>query len=51
MTIDLFFTVASPPARAVAVLAKHLNLDVNPKSVNVMAGETRTAEYLKVLGR
>ena len=48
MAIDLYFTVLSPPARAVAVLAKHLGIDVNLKSVNVFAGETRTPEYLKV---
>lgn len=48
MAIDLYYALMSPPARAVAILAKHLGLDVNIKELNLLAGETRTPEYLKV---
>ncbi|KAJ6219731.1 hypothetical protein RDWZM_005543 [Blomia tropicalis] len=48
MAIDLYYALMSPPARAVAILAKHLGLDVNIKELNLLAGETRTPEYLKL---
>lgn len=31
-----------------AVLAKHLKIEINYKDINIPAGETKTAEYLKL---
>lgn len=46
MTIDCYYTVVSPPARTVAVLAKHLKLEVNFIETRPYDGDTRTAQYL-----
>jgi len=48
MPIDIYYTILSPPARAVLVLSKYLKLDVNLNSLNLMAGDTKTPEFLKV---
>ncbi len=48
MTIDLYLTRLSPPCRAVLMVAKHLNIDLNLKPIDVRNGENLTPEYLKV---
>ncbi|XP_017478798.1 PREDICTED: glutathione S-transferase 1-1-like [Rhagoletis zephyria] len=48
MTIDVYYTMLSPPARSVLVVAKHLGLAVTTKEVDLFAGGTRTPEYLKM---
>ncbi len=40
MTIFPFFSVA--------ILGKHLKIEINYKDINVQAGETKTPEYLKL---
>ena len=46
--MDLYYKDLSPPSRAAYAVIKHLGLNVNLKEVNVMAGGTRTEEFLKV---
>ncbi|KAI4460151.1 glutathione s transferase d10 isoform a-related [Holotrichia oblita] len=46
--MDLYLASASPPCNAILLLAKALKLNLNLKEVNVMAGETRTPEFLKM---
>jgi glutathione S-transferase len=38
MPIDLYFVPPSPPCRAVIMAAKHLNIELNPKFVDLMKG-------------
>ncbi|CAG2113887.1 unnamed protein product, partial [Medioppia subpectinata] len=38
----------SPPCRAVLMTAKHLNIDVNIKNIDMAKGEHMTPEYLKL---
>ncbi|KAH9393190.1 Glutathione S-transferase, N-terminal domain [Tyrophagus putrescentiae] len=46
---DLYYNVLSPPARAVAVLVKHLQLkSVNFIEVDVHSGYLKTPEFLKL---
>ncbi|KAI7815122.1 glutathione S-transferase, partial [Rhyzopertha dominica] len=47
-SIDLYSFPPSPPCRAVLLLAKAIGLKLNVKTVNVMAGETRTPEFIKL---
>ncbi|XP_054159968.1 uncharacterized protein LOC128958178 [Oppia nitens] len=48
MPIDLYLMNLSPPCRAVLMGIKHLKLDVNVKTVNLMAGEHLKPEFLKL---
>ncbi|XP_076348994.1 glutathione S-transferase 1-like [Tachypleus tridentatus] len=46
--IDFYYLPISPPCRAVEMVAKHLNVSLNKKLVNVMAGEHMKPEFLKI---
>ncbi|XP_017776902.1 PREDICTED: uncharacterized protein LOC108562908 [Nicrophorus vespilloides] len=46
--VDVYFFPASPPSRAVILLAKFLGLIINAKVTNIMAGEQMTPEFLKM---
>lgn len=48
MPIDFYYTPASAPCRSILLLAKALGLEMNLKTVNLMAGEQLTPEFLKV---
>jgi len=48
MAIDLYFVTLSPPSRGVLMLAKHLNIAVNVKNLDVMKGEHMTPQYAKI---
>ncbi|KAJ6219730.1 hypothetical protein RDWZM_005542 [Blomia tropicalis] len=48
MAIELYYHILSPLARSVASLAKHLGLEVNIKELNMMAGEHKNPEFLKL---
>lgn len=48
MVVIVHATAGSPPCRAVFLTAKALNLSVQNKEVNVLAGETRTPEFVKL---
>ncbi|XP_055606350.1 glutathione S-transferase D7-like [Uranotaenia lowii] len=48
MPITLYYAPWSPPARAILLLIKELGLNVELKKVDVMGGETRTEEFLKM---
>jgi len=48
MTIDIYLMRLSPPCRAVLMVAKHLNIDLNLKPINLRNGEHLTPEYLKI---
>ncbi|KAL1378559.1 hypothetical protein pipiens_003958 [Culex pipiens pipiens] len=48
MPITLYYTPISPPARAVVLLIRELGLNVEFKPVDVMAGGTRTEEFLQM---
>jgi glutathione S-transferase len=44
----LYFAAASPPARACLLLARYLDLDVEVIDVNLIAGDQRKPEFLKL---
>lgn len=44
----LHYVDLSPPARAVLLTAKRLGIELDYKTVNPLAGDTQTPEYLKV---
>ncbi|KAK8769237.1 hypothetical protein V5799_014298 [Amblyomma americanum] len=46
--MELYHMEASPPCRAVRMVARHLNLSLNLIPVNVMAGENMTPQYRKI---
>lgn len=46
--LTLYFTGASPPARAVLLLAKYLDVDLEVKEVDEMGGEHKGEEYTKL---
>ncbi|XP_055545724.1 glutathione S-transferase 1-1-like [Wyeomyia smithii] len=48
MPITLYTSTMSPPARAVQLLIKELELKVKVKLVDARAGETRTEEFLRM---
>ena len=48
MGVDLYYMPMSAPCRSVLLLAKSIGLELNPKVVDLMAGETRTPEFIKV---
>ncbi len=44
----LYYTPGSPPARAVLFLIRHLNLDVEVKTLNLLQREQYSEEFLKL---
>ncbi|KAG4077457.1 hypothetical protein HA402_002884 [Bradysia odoriphaga] len=44
----LYFTSGSQPCRAVLLLIRHLNLDVEVKVIDLIQGEQHSAEFLKI---
>lgn len=48
MPINLYHMDMSPTSRAIRMLAKALNVELNLITVNTMAGEQMTPEYIKV---
>ena len=48
MPIDLYYLPPSPPCRAVMMLAKHLGIHFNLKTVNVLKGEHLKPQFMKV---
>nr|XP_033341624.1 glutathione S-transferase 1-1-like isoform X1 [Megalopta genalis] len=48
MTIDFYHTPGSGPCRAVALTAAAVGVPLNPKLVNLMAGEQMKPEFLKM---
>ena len=48
MPIDFYTHPISPPAQAVVITAKELNVELNVKEVDLFRGATRAPEYLKV---
>jgi len=48
MGVDLYAVDASPPCRAVYMVAKAIGLDVNIKTVDTMNGEQKKPAYLKI---
>lgn len=47
-TLTLYFTPASPPARATLLLARSLGLDINVKIVDLFKKEQYGEEFLKL---
>ncbi|XP_065157700.1 glutathione S-transferase 1-like isoform X2 [Atheta coriaria] len=47
-SIDMYYFPASPPTRAVLMLARALGLMMNLKLVNIMEGEQMKPEFLKL---
>ncbi|KAJ9600239.1 hypothetical protein L9F63_009464 [Diploptera punctata] len=48
MTIDLYYSVGSPPCRSVLLLAKALGVKLNLKETSARNGETKTPQFLKI---
>ncbi|RWS30527.1 Glutathione S-transferase 1:-like isoform C [Leptotrombidium deliense] len=48
MPIDLYYMPASSPCRAVIMTAKHLNIDLNLKQLNMMEKEHLKPEFVKL---
>ncbi|CAG2171954.1 unnamed protein product, partial [Oppiella nova] len=48
MPIDLYFLSISPPCRAVLMTAKHLDIEVNIKIVELLKGEHLMPQYSKL---
>jgi len=48
MPIDLYFVPPSPPCRAVIMAARHLNIELNAKFVDLMKGEQKEEWFLKI---
>ncbi|CAG2110528.1 unnamed protein product [Medioppia subpectinata] len=48
MPIDLYYMPESPPSRAVLMVAKHLNVAVNIKHVNITEGEQLKPEFIEI---
>ena len=48
MTIDFLYVWGSPPCSTVAMVAKAIDLELNFKSVDLVAGEHLKPEFLKV---
>lgn len=44
----LHYVDLSPPARAVLLTAKRIGVELEAKTVNPLAGDTQTPEFLKV---
>lgn len=48
MSLTLFHTPASPPSRAALLTLRNLGLDAEIKIINILAGDNKTPEYLKI---
>ncbi|XP_021941262.1 uncharacterized protein LOC110840492 [Zootermopsis nevadensis] len=48
MTVDLYYSLASPPSRSVLLVARALGVDLNLKDTSVKDNENRTPEFLKI---
>lgn len=48
MPLDFYYMDMSPPCRAVMLTAKAVGVDLNLKLVNIMTGDHRKPEFLKV---
>jgi len=48
MGIDLYSTPVSAPARMVLLLAKHLNVDLNVKNIDLLKGEQMKPEFVAI---
>ncbi|XP_037075538.1 glutathione S-transferase 1-like [Pollicipes pollicipes] len=48
MGVDIYYMPLSAPCRSVLLLAKAIGLEVNPKIVNIMAGDQKKPEYIKM---
>src|SRR6266487_4464883 len=48
MPIDLYYMPASPPCRTVLMVAKHLNIPLNLKLINIRGGDLQKPEFLKL---
>ncbi|KAL0832361.1 hypothetical protein ABMA28_001793 [Loxostege sticticalis] len=48
MTIDLYYTLGSPPCRLVDLVGAALGVKFNRKHVNLLLGEHLTPEFLKI---
>lgn len=48
MPIDFYYTPASAPCRSILLAAEALGIELNLKTINLMAGEQLTPEFLKV---
>lgn len=48
MAIKLYYTIASPPVRAVILTLKALDIPYEPKEINLLQGGHRSEEFLKV---
>lgn len=46
--LDLYYTLASPPSRAVIILSRLLKIDVNLIEVKLMEGEHQSAKFVKI---
>jgi len=46
--MDLYMHPVSPPCHAVQMVAKHLNIDLNLKNVDLINGEHLSEKYLEV---
>lgn len=46
--IIFYFHPLSPPSRAVNMVARHLGVPLQPRMVDLMKGENKTEEYLRV---
>lgn len=49
MTLTLYMIPASPPVRAVLLLAAYLGIALDLKEVDIMKGEQLKPEFLKVM--
>jgi len=48
MAIDLYYMLESPPCRTVLMVAKHLDIDLNLKNINLEKKEHLREEFIKV---
>jgi len=48
MSIDFYYMPMSAPCRSVIMLAKELNIPLNLKKLDLMAGEHRKPEFIKI---
>jgi glutathione S-transferase len=48
MSLDFYYVIASPPCRAVMLLAKTLGMELNLKKTDVLKKEHLKPEFLKV---
>ncbi|XP_053686875.1 uncharacterized protein LOC128736414 [Sabethes cyaneus] len=46
--MDLYHTIISPPSRSVILLAKHLNVPLNLKKLDIFAGEQLSEWFVKI---